>query len=113
MVETASGAAAVKVQLLNTTLMLNPFVAAAAGVIALATAFGTLINAADAANKSQQEFYQSEIEKYNKTQEEIEKNKELYAAIDELNKKYEDGKITRIELKTSIDDLITKYGLEK
>ena len=113
MVETASGAAAVKVQLLNTTLMLNPFVAAAAGVIALATAFGTLINATDAANKSQQEFYQSEIEKYNKTQEQIEKNKELYTAIDELNKKYEDGEITRIELKSSIDDLITKYGLEK
>lgn len=112
-VETASGAAAIKVQLLNTTLLMNPFAAVAVAVIALATAFGTLINAADEANKSQQEFYNTEIEKSNKTQEQIEKNKELYAAIDELNKKYEDGEITRNELKSSIDDLITKYGLEK
>jgi hypothetical protein len=49
LVETASGSAAVKVELLNTTLMLNPFVAVATAVIALGTAFGILANAIDKA----------------------------------------------------------------
>ena len=112
LVESASGAAAIKVQLLNTTLMLNPFVAVAAGVIALVTALGSLIKASDEANKAQQEFYEAEIEKENKLQEEVETNKQLYASLDELNQKYEDGEITRMELKSTIDDLIKQYGLE-
>ena len=112
LVESASGAAAIKVQLLNTTLMLNPFVAVAAGVIALVTAIGSLIKASDEANQAQQEFYEAEIEKENKLQEEIETNKQLYASLDELNQKYEDGEITRMELKSTIDDLIKQYGLE-
>ena len=111
-VATASGVAAIKVQLLNTTLMLNPFVAVAAGVIALVTALGSLIKASDEANKAQQEFYEAEIEKENKLQEEVETNKQLYASLDELNQKYEDGEITRMELKNTIDDLIKQYGLE-
>ena len=112
LVGTASGAAAIKVQLLNTTLMLNPFVAVAAGVIALVTALGSLIKASDEANQAQQEFYEAEIEKENKLQEEVETNKQLYASLDELNQKYEDGEITRMELKSTIDDLIKQYGLE-
>ena len=112
LVESASGAAAIKVQLLNGTLMLNPYVAVAAGVIALVTALGSLIKASDEANQAQQEFYEAEIEKENKLQEEIETNKQLYASLDELNQKYEDGEITRMELKSTIDDLIKQYGLE-
>lgn len=112
LVETASGAAAIKVQLLNTTLMLNPFVAVAAGVIALVTAIGSLINASDEANKKLIESKQAEIEAENKKQEEIETNKQLLTSLEELNKKYEDGEITRSDLKSTIQDLIDQYGLE-
>ena len=112
LVETASGAAAIKVQLLNTILMLNPFVAVAAGVIALVTAIGSLINASDEANKKLIESKQAEIEAENKKQEEIETNKQLLTSLEDLNKKYEDGEITRSDLKSTIQDLIDQYGLE-
>lgn len=112
LVETASGAAAIKVQLLNTTLMLNPFVAVAAGVIALVTAIGSLIKAADEANKKLIESKQAEIDAENKKQEEIENNKQLLTSLEDLNKKYEDGEITRSDLKSTIQDLIDQYGLE-
>ena len=112
LVESASGAAAIKVQLLNTTLMLNPFVAVAAGVIALVTAIGSLIKAADEANKKLIESKQAEIEAENKKQEEIENNKQLLTSLEDLNKKYEDGEITRSDLKSTIQDLIDQYGLE-
>lgn len=112
LVETASGAAAIKVQLLNTTLMLNPFVAVAAGVIALVTAIGSLIKAADEANKKLIESKQAEIDAENKKQEEIENNKQLLTSLEDLNKKYEDGEITRSDLKSTIQNLIDQYGLE-
>ena len=112
LVETASGAAAIKVQLLNTTLLLNPFVAVAAGAIALVTALETLIRVSDEANQAQQEFYKTEIEKENKKQEEIENNKKLLSSLDDLNKQYENGDITRSDLKSTIQDLISQYGLE-
>jgi hypothetical protein len=35
------------------------------------------------------------IEKQNKNQEQIEKNKELYSSIEEVNKKYKAGAISR------------------
>lgn len=112
LVETASGAAAIKVQLLNHTLMLNPYVAVAAGVIALVTAIGSLIKAADEANKKLIESKQAEIDAENKKQEEIENNKQLLTSLEDLNKKYEDGEITRSDLKSTIQDLIDQYGLE-
>lgn len=112
LVETASGAAAIKVQLLNTTLMLNPFVAVAAGVIALVTAIGSLVKAADEANKKLIESKQAEIDAENKKQEEIENNKQLLTSLEDLNKKYKDGEITRSDLKSTIQDLIDQYGLE-
>ena len=112
LVESASGAAAIKVQLLNGTLMLNPYVAVAAGVIALVTAIGSLIKAADEANKKLIESKQAEIDAENKKQEEIETNKQLLTSLEDLNKKYEDGEITRSDLKSTIQDLIDQYGLE-
>ena len=112
LVGTESGAAAIKVQLLNKTLLINPYVAVAAGVIALVTAIGALIKAADEANEAMIEMEQARIDAENKKQEEIEANKQLLSSLEDLNKKYEDGEITRSDLKSTIQDLIDQYGLE-
>ena len=112
LVETASGAAAIQVQILNTVLEMNPFIAVAAAVIALVTALGALVNAADEANKKLIETEQARIEAENKKQEEIETNKALLSSLEDLNKQYEDGEITRSDLKSTIQDLIDQYGLE-
>ena len=112
LVGTASGAAAIKVQLLNTTLMLNPFVAVAAGVLALVTALGALANASEEARKAAIELDQATIDAENKKQEEIESTKTLLGTLQELDEQYENGEITRSDLKSTIQDLIDQYGLE-
>ena len=102
----------IRIKLLNTTILLNPYVAVAAGVVALITALGALSRAADKTNKKLIESKQAEIEAANAKQEEIEKNKELYNSAEELNEQYENGQISRAELKSAIEDLIDQYGLE-
>ena len=112
LVETSSGKAAIKVQLLNKTLMLNPYVAATVLIMALVTALGALANAFDKANEKAIQSAQTSIDTANSKQQQIEKNKELYNSLEELNEKYEEGQITRAELKTQIESLIKTYGLQ-
>ena len=112
LVETASGAAAIKVQLLNTTLMVNPYVAVAAGVLALVTALSALANVSEEARKAAIEQGQATIDAENKKQEEIESTKTLLGTLQELDEQYENGEITRSDLKSTIQDLIDQYGLE-
>jgi hypothetical protein len=62
MVDGAAGAATIKIQLLNTTIMLNPFVAVAAAAIAFATALGAVAKAAEEARKASLENSQAIIQ---------------------------------------------------
>ena len=112
LVGTASGAAAIKVQLLNTTLMINPFVAVAAGVLALVTALGALANASEEARKATIESSRAIIDEQNAVQDKIDSNRELYNSLDELNKKYHQGIISRADLRNEIDNLAEQYDLE-
>lgn len=112
LVETASGAAAIKVQLLNTTLMINPFVAVAAGVLALVTALGALANASEENRKATIESSRAIIDEQNAVQDKINSNRELYNSLDELNKKYSQGTISRADLRNEIDNLAEHYNIE-
>lgn len=108
----AASKAGLQIQFLNTTLSFNPFALLIAGAVAAVTAIGAFINASDEANKKLIESKQAEIDAENKKQEEIETNKQLLSSLEDLNKKYEDGEITRSDLKSTIQDLIDQYGLE-
>ena len=103
----------ISIKLLNREIMFNPFAAAVAGVLALVTALAALTSAYEKANQAAIENDNKTIEEENKKQEEIESNRELWESLEELNKKYQDGDMTRSELKESIEDLIKQYGLEK
>lgn len=108
----AASKAGLQIQFLSTTLSFNPFALLIAGAVAAVTAIGAFINASDEANKKLIESKQAEIDAENKKQEEIENNKQLLTSLEDLNKKYEDGEITRSDLKSTIQDLIDQYGLE-
>ena len=108
----AASKSTIAVRILNTTIMLNPYVAAAAAVLALVAALGALIKRADEANEAAIEANKAAIETANQQQEEIEKNKQLYSSIEELNEKYKEGEISRSELKTEVESLISQYELE-
>lgn len=113
LVEAASGAAAIKVQLLNTTLMINPFVAVAAAVMGLVTALGLLKNKQEQVRRVAIENSQAIIDEQNQKQQQIEKNNQLLDSLEDLNTKYQDGQLTRSELKFEIERLTEQYGLEK
>ena len=108
----AASKAGLQIQFLNNTLSFNPFTLLIAGAVAAVAAIGAFINASDEANKKLIESKQAEIDAENKKQEEIENNKQLLTSLEDLNKKYEDGEITRSDLKSTIQDLIDQYGLE-
>lgn len=108
----AASKAGLQIQFLRTTLSFNPFTLLIAGAVAAVAAIGAFINASDEANKKLIESKQAEIDAENKKQEEIENNKQLLTSLEDLNKKYEDGEITRSDLKSTIQDLIDQYGLE-
>ena len=108
----AASKAGLQIQFLNTTLSFNPFALLIAGAVAAVTAIGAFIKAADEANKKLIESKQAKIDAENKKQEEVETNKQLLTSLEELNKKYKDGEITRSDLKSTIQDLIDQYGLE-
>ena len=62
LVETASGAAAVKVQLLNKTLLLNPFILAAAAVMGLVAAYDKFTMSAKQAEQALSNFNNKQTE---------------------------------------------------
>lgn len=108
----AASKAGLQIQFFNKTLSFNKFALLIAGAVAAVAAIGAFIKAADEANKKLIESKQAEIDAENKKQEEIENNKQLLTSLEDLNKKYEDGEITRSDLKSTIQDLIDQYGLE-
>lgn len=112
-VATESGAAAIKVQLLNTTLLVNPFVVVAAGVLALVARLGALQKAYEKNQQAIKENQQAIIDEQDKKQQQIDKNNQLLDSLEDLNLKYSDGQLTRSELKTEIEKLTEQYGLEK
>ena len=94
---------------LNLTTAAMVGLGAATGV---AMAAMIAISAIDAKNEAIINTSRQSIEKSNQTQEEINKNLDLYNSIDKLNEQYENNEITRSELKSSIEDLLTQYNLE-
>ena len=69
-----------------------------------------MADAAQKARKQRIEEAKTSIEEQNQKQEQIEKNKELYKSLDDLNQQYKEGQITRTDLQGSITDLINQYG---
>ena len=108
----AADGANISISLLNTTILLNPFVAAAAAALGLVTALGLVKNAVNEVNQALIEQKQTQIQNQNTKQEQIDKNKELLASLSELDQKYQNGEITRSDLKSAVEDLIDQYGLE-
>lgn len=68
--------------------------------------------AADEANEAAIKLRQTQIQNQNKRQEQIQTNKKLYSSIEDLNKKYQDGQITRYQLRSAIEDLCDQYNIE-
>jgi len=108
----AASKAGLQIQFLNTTLSFNPFALMIAGATAAIAVLGGIAQATEEARQAAIKLDQANIEAENKKQEEIETNKQLLTSLEDLNKKYEDGEITRSDLKSTIQDLIDQYGLE-
>ena len=108
----AASKAGLQIQFFNTTLMINPFTLMIAGAVAAVAAFGGFTKAAEEARKAAIELDQATIDTENKKQEEIESTKTLLGTLQELDEQYENGEITRSDLKSTIQDLIDQYGLE-
>ena len=108
-----TGQSAVAINAFGTTLAISPIGLWVAGITAAITALGFFINQANEANKAAIEFHKTNIEEANKKQQQINKNKQLYTSLEELNQKYKQGEITRAELKSSVEDLVSQYDLEE
>ena len=87
----------------------NVFLALAA---AAASAIAITVNAIKAFDEAKIKLANESIEEENKRQEQIASNKQLYKSIEDLNEKYKQGQITRLQLRSQIEDLIDQYGLE-
>ena len=84
-----------------------------AGVaVAAIGATAAIIKYADAQNEIAITNHKNVIQEENDKQQQIQKNKQLYSSLEDLNKKYDQGQLTRIELKSTIEDLIDQYQLE-
>ena len=82
------------------------------GVAAAAAVGFAIVEGIKAQNEALIQLKQTQIEEENKKQEQLQNNKKLYASIEDLNKQYSQGLITRTELKSTIEDLIDQYDLE-
>ena len=119
--EEAHAAAATKAtiaqKLLNATLLINPFTAAIAVVAALTAAFLGLSDAAEqAAKKARQAQIATNDEALQLEQQKrdaIQKNNELMSELQDLDTQFKNGRISRQELKTAVENLTTSYGLER
>ena len=108
----AAGKAGLSLNFLNTTLSFRPAVGWIAGITAAIAVLGIFLERANQANEEFIKLKQSEIEDENKKQEEIQTNRELIKSLEELDKQYKNGEITRLDLKSAVEDLIDQYGLE-
>ena len=113
----AAGHAAIRIEGLNKSLMINPYVALAAVIITATTA---LIGFAKASEQAEQKRKQERIdeakaaiEKEDQIQEQIKSNEELNKSLQKLDEQYKNGQISRSELKAEVEKLVQQYGLEK
>ena len=81
-------------------------------VTALTTVISGIVSATQAANEKREEENKKIIEESNTLKEQTQSRKQLYKQMEVLNKQYEEGTISRNELKSSIQDLCESYGLE-
>lgn len=98
-----------KVELLNKTILLNPYVAAGAALMAFIGILMAYKNSQEEARKATIETDKEIIQQSQEIQNELDKRKDLYSELDSLN---QDQNLSRGELKSSIQDLIEQYGLE-
>ena len=102
----------IQLRLFHAELMMNPYVAVAALIMGMVAALAAYTRAQEEARKQRIEDNKSRIEQAKQIQEEIAAHKELYTSLDQLNQKYKEHEISRSELKSGVEDLISQYGLE-
>lgn len=104
-----AGKALQTLKLASSALSGGIFVGVAAAALGATAA---IIKYADARNEIAITNHKNTIQEENDKQQQIQKNRQLYSSIEQLNKKYQQGQITRSNLKSSIEDLIDQYDLE-
>ena len=84
--------------------------AAIAGVVVALAALKVGFYIANEARRQEIEYNQKIIEQEKEKQQQYNKEKDIISEVEELNKKYEQGIITRTELKNQVEELQKKYG---
>lgn len=88
-------------------------VVAATAVLGVVAALALLkigLSVANEARRQEIEYNQKIIEQEKEKQQQYNKEKDIISEVEELNKKYEQGIITRTELKNQVEELQKKYG---
>ena len=80
------------------------------GVVAALAALKIAFYFVNEARRQEIEYNQKIIEQEKEKQQQYNKEKDIISEVEELNKKYEQGIITRIELKNQVEELQKKYG---
>ena len=105
--------AAGKVQLFNGALYATPTALWTAGILAAITAIGLLTNVIEEHTRAKIEDNNTTIDDANNVQQRVESQRELITSLEELDQKQKNGEITRFQLKSSVQELIDSYHLEK
>ena len=104
--------AGLQIRLFNTVIQLNPIMAAVTALTALAGAYSLVTGIMQEKRRTAIEEANATIENQKKIQEELKSNEQLSDSLKELQKKYEDGQLTRLQLKNSVEEAIQQYGLQ-
>ena len=104
--------AGLQIRLFNTVIQLNPIMAAITALTALAGAYSLVTGIMQEKRRVAIDEANATIENQKKVQEELKSNKQLSDSLKELQKKYEDGQLTRLQLKNSVEEIIQQYGLQ-
>ena len=96
----------------NAAVSSHPIMALITAVTAAIAIIGMFVKAQEQARKQRIENNNQIIEESQKIQQQVAANKALYDSLDQLNQKYKEHEISRSELKSGVEDLISQYGLE-
>ena len=97
----------------NAAVSAHPIMALITAVTAAIAIIGMFVKAQEQARKQRIENNNQIIEESQKIQQQVAANKALYDSLDQLNQKYKEHEISRSELKSGVQDLISQYGLEE
>ena len=97
---------------LKAVMLDNPFVVIATAIVAVVGAIAAITKAMEENRKATIENSRAIIDEQNAIQDKINSNRELYNSLDELNKKYSQGTISRADLRNEIDNLAEHYDIE-